>query len=167
MNDSITAYAAVLFSMHPAEEAVTQTQTLFQENELLCEALSNLTIPEREKFSVLERLFPKQLHSFLKLVCHNERIDQILDIFAEYRALLRQNSGVVYAVLEYVTPLTQPQLTAMEQRICAETGKAKVEWELRQNLALLGGFVLQIEGHTYDRSSRSALQNLRKSLVRR
>jgi len=54
MNDSITAYAAVLFSMHPAEEAVTQTQTLFQENELLCEALSNPTIPEREKFSVLE-----------------------------------------------------------------------------------------------------------------
>ena len=70
-------------------------------------------------------------------------------------------------MLEYVTPLTDAQLTAMKKMICAKTGKPEVQLELHQNPELLGGFILHIGDDEYDRSVRSAVRNMRKSLIRR
>ena len=70
-------------------------------------------------------------------------------------------------MLEYVTPLTEAQLAAMKKMICAKTGEPEVQLELKQNPALLGGFVLHIGDDEYDRSMRASIRNMRKSLIRR
>ena len=131
------------------------------------DALSNPTIPEAEKFAVIDRIFPASLRTFLKVVCQNGQIDSILDIFSEYQALERQQRHCAHAVLEYVTPLTEAQLAAMKKMICAKTGEPEVQLELKQNPALLGGFVLHIGDDEYDRSMRASIRNMRKSLIRR
>ena len=103
----------------------------------------------------------------LTLVCQNGQIDSILEIFSEYQALERRQRHCAHAVLEYVTPLTDAQLTAMKKMICAKTGEPEVQLELHQNPELLGGFILHIGDDEYDRSVRSAVRNMRKSLIRR
>lgn len=55
----------------------------------------------------------------------------------------------------------------MKKMICAKTGEPEVQLELHQNPELLGGFILHIGDDEYDRSVRSAVRNMRKSLIRR
>lgn len=167
MNQAETSYAAVLMTLPNVSEAVPDAETAFQICPQLRDALGNPTIPETEKFAVIDRIFPESLHTFLKVVCRNGQISSILEIFSEYHVLERQQQQCAHAVLEYVTPLTQAQLSAMKQMICAKTGKATVQLEQRQNPALVGGFVLHIGDDTYDRSVRSIARNLHKSLIRR
>ncbi len=167
MSSSVTSYATVLFTIVPDETVVQTAEKMLRSCPLLGETLSNPLIAEAEKFSCIEKIFPSALHTFCKLVCRNGQTDQLLEIFSEYRALVRQNCGIAHAILEYVTPLTEAQLAAMRKKICAETGKSEVQLELRKNPALLGGFVLQIGDRTYDRSQRRAIQEMRKSLIRR
>ena len=167
MNGAVTSYATVLLTLPNASDAVADAQTTFQNCPQLTDALSNPTIPEAEKFAVIDRIFPASLRTFLKVVCQNGQIDSILEIFSEYQALERRQRHCAHAVLEYVTPLTDAQLTAMKKMICAKTGEPEVQLELHQNPELLGGFILHIGDDEYDRSVRSAVRNMRKSLIRR
>lgn len=48
-----------------------------------------------------------------------------------------------------------------------KTGEPEVQLELKQNPALLGGFVLHIGDDEYDQSMRASIRNMRKSLIRR
>ena len=146
MNGAVTSYANVLLTLAKTSADVADAQTTFQNCPQLTDALSNPTIPEAEKFAVIDRIFPASLRTFLKVVCQNGQID---------------------SVLEYVTPLTEAQLAAMKKMICAKTGEPEVQLELKQNPALLGGFVLHIGDDEYDRSMRASIRNMRKSLIRR
>ena len=167
MNGAVTSYANVLLTLAKTSADVADAQTTFQNCPQLTDALSNPTIPEAEKFAVIDRIFPASLRTFLKVVCQNGQIDSILDIFSEYQARERQQRHCAHAVLEYVTPLTEAQLAAMKKMICAKTGEPEVQLELKQNPALLGGFVLHIGDDEYDRSMRASIRNMRKSLIRR
>ena len=167
MDGAVTSYATVLLTLPNASDAVADAQQTFQNCPLLTDSLSNPTISEAEKFAVIDRIFPESLRTFLKVVCQNGQIDSILEIFSEYQALERRQRHCAHAVLEYVTPLTDAQLTAMKKMICAKTGEPEVQLELHQNPELLGGFILHIGDDEYDRSVRSAVRNMRKSLIRR
>lgn len=167
MNRIVLSYAAVLLTLPDVTDAVPEAKRAFTACPALADALSNPTIPEAEKFAVIERVFPRPLWSFLKTVCRNQQIGSILDIFDEYEVQLRQCRACAHAVLEYVTPLTQEQVSAMKAMVCTKTGKSEVELDLKQNTALLGGFILHIGDQTYDRSMRSTLKAMRNSLTRR
>ncbi len=167
MKQTVTSYATVLLALSATPEMVADAQQIFCACPPLTEALCNPTIPETEKFAVIDRLFPEQMQIFLKVVCRHGEIDSILDIFTEYKELERQQKQCAHALLEYVTPLTEAQLTAMKKMICAKTGKPEVQLDIRQNPALLGGFLLRIGDNTYDRSIRQSILDLQKSLIRR
>lgn len=167
MNQAVTSYAAVLLTVPNASKTVPDAQNAFLHCPELTDALCNPTISEAEKFAVIERVFPEELWAFLKVVCRNGQIDSILEIFTEYETQARRQKQCAHAVVEYVTPLTEAQVSAMKRMICAKTGKPEVQLDLRQNPALLGGFILHIGDETYDRSVRSSIKSMRKSLIRR
>ena len=166
-NAAAVSYAAVLLDLDVAPEMVAEAEQTFRTYPQLTDVLSNPTISEAEKFAVIDRLFPQPLQHYLHVVCRNERMDSILEIFSEYHSMERQRRHCAHAVLEYVTPLTDAQLSAMKKMVCAKTGNPEVQLELRRNPALLGGFLLQIGDDTYDRSVRRTIRDLQKSLIRR
>ncbi|MFR2444089.1 MAG: ATP synthase F1 subunit delta [Ruminococcus sp.] len=166
-NAAAVSYAAVLLDLDVAPEMVAEAEQTFRTYPQLTDVLSNPTISEAEKFAVIDRLFPQPLQRYLHVVCRNERMDSILEIFSEYHSMERQRRHCAHAVLEYVTPLTDAQLSAMKKMVCAKTGNSEVQLELRRNPALLGGFLLQIGDDTYDRSVRRTIRDLQKSLIRR
>ena len=166
-NAAAVSYAAVLLDLDVAPEMVAEAEQTFRTYPQLTDVLSNPTISEAEKFAVIDRLFPQPLQRCLHVVCRNERMDSILEIFSEYHSMERQRRHCAHAVLEYVTPLTDAQLSAMKKMVCAKTGNPEVQLELRRNPALLGGFLLQIGDDTYDRSVRRTIRDLQKSLIRR
>lgn len=166
-NAAAVSYAAVLLDLDVAPEMVAEAEQTFRTYPQLTDVLSNPTISEAEKFAVIDRLFPQPLQRYLHVVCRNERMDSILEIFSEYHSMERQRRHCAHVVLEYVTPLTDAQLSAMKKMVCAKTGNPEVQLELRRNPALLGGFLLQIGDDTYDRSVRRTIRDLQKSLIRR
>ena len=170
-NAAAVSYAAVLLDLDVAPEMVAEAEQTFRTYPQLTDVLSNPTISEAEKFAVIDRLFPQPLQRYLHVVCRNERMDSILEIFSEYHSMERQRRHCAHAVLEYVTPLTDAQLSAMKKMVCAKTGNPEVQLELYcvDNIppALLGGFLLQIGDDTYDRSVRRTIRDLQKSLIRR
>ena len=143
-NAAAVSYAAVLLDLDVAPEMVAEAEQTFRTYPQLTDVLSNPTISEAEKFAVIDRLFPQPLQRYLHVVCRNERMDSILEIFSEYHSMERQRRHCAHAVLEYVTPLTDAQLSAMKKMVCAKTGNPEVQLELRRNPALLGGFLLQV-----------------------
>ncbi len=167
MTQAVSSYAAVLLTLPVTAEMTEDAETAFSVCPQLGEMLGNPTVLETEKFTVITRLFPEALQSFLKVVCRNGQIDCLPAVFAEYRQLKRQQKQQAFAVLEYVTPLTETQLAAMRKMVCAKTGSESAEIELRHNPALLGGFVLRIGDETYDRSMRRTMKELHKSMIRR
>lgn len=67
MNGAVTSYANVLLTLAKTSADVTDAQTTFQNCPQLTDALSNPTIPEAEKFAVIDRIFPASLRTFLRL----------------------------------------------------------------------------------------------------
>ena len=55
---------------------------------------------------------------------------------------------------------TWPRGEALKRR----HGLSKIEFQVELDPGLLGGFVLQLQGITYDKSVRGMLQGLRRSL---
>ncbi len=167
MTQGAASYAAVLLSLGITPEAVTETETVFSACPELTEILDSPVVSPEEKTAVIDKLFPAEIQSFLKVVCQNGQINSIPMIVSEYRSLERQQKQCAYAVLEYVTPLTETQLAAMKRFVCARTGKPDAEIQLRQNPELLGGFVLKIGDETVDKSMRRAVKEMRKRMIRR
>jgi len=167
MTQTANNYATVLLELGVTREAVDETKEILSLTQDLPKSLKSPVVSKQEKHKLIDRIFPESLRTFLKVVCQNGQIDSILEIFSEYQALERRQRHCAHAVLEYVTPLTDAQLTAMKKMICAKTGEPEVQLELHQNPELLGGFILHIGDDEYDRSVRSAVRNMRKSLIRR
>lgn len=114
-NAAAVSYAAVLLDLDVAPEMVAEAEQTFRTYPQLTDVLSNPTISEAEKFAVIDRLFPQPLQRYLHVVCRNERMDSILEIFSEYHSMERQRRHCAHAILEYVTPLTDAQLSAMKK----------------------------------------------------
>lgn len=167
MTQAVSSYAAVLLCLKVSPADVARTEQILDACPQLTEALDNPLVTEAERFAVIDRLFPASMTGFLKVVCRGGQADALHFILTEYHALERQQRHCAYGILEYVTPLTEKQLSAMRAMLCQKTGCPEAELELRQNPALLGGFVLHIGDQTYDRSVRRAMQQLRGNMLRR
>ena len=89
-NAAAVSYAAVLLDLDVAPEMVAEAEQTFRTYPQLTDVLSNPTISEAEKFAVIDRLFPQPLQRYLHVVCRNERMDSILEIFSEYHSMERQ-----------------------------------------------------------------------------
>ena len=127
-NAAAVSYAAVLLDLDVAPEMVAEAEQTFRTYPQLTDVLSNPTISEAEKFAVIDRLFPQPLQRYLHVVCRNERMDSILEIFSEYHSMERQRRHCAHAILEYVTPLTDAQLSAMKKWSAQKPAIRRCSW---------------------------------------
>ena len=71
------------------------------------------------------------------------------------------------AYLRYVTAPSEKQLENMEKLICEKHNCSGVEWEMTEDPSLIGGFILTVDGITYDRSIDGRLKNMTRNLTGR
>ncbi len=167
MNDAVISYATVLYEMDNIDTAIADIRETFNEYPALSDVFDNPTISPTEKENVIEKLFPKILWTFLKIVCQNGRMCDILDIFDTVDLMRREAQSCASATIEYVTPLTPEQRKSMMSFVQRKTGKEKVHLEEKKNPQLIGGFILHIGDDTYDRSIANTASQLQKHLTRR
>lgn len=167
MREAAERYARALFELTQDEtslcacvEAMTDTPALF-------EALCSPCISKSEKHALtakilagMDRLF---IH-FFQMLCDNGRIAESRDILTEFHALAlkRENSADLYITCAF--PPNEKELERLQTAMCEKNHWDHVIPHIRQDSALLGGFVLEAGGTVYDQSVRGALRNLRKNL---
>ena len=108
-------YGQVLFELGIKKESLQKAQDMLHENEELLSALENPTITKKEKENVVEKLFPDDIKSFLKVVCDNDDIACFDEAVEYYDELKRTTDKIIKAEFDYVTMPKDEQLERIKQ----------------------------------------------------
>ena len=167
MTQTAYNYARALYAISVPEEAVRSAwRSLKNCGELEC-ILDHPLVPAREKNAVIERVFPKEIHNFMKVICKKGKVSLCPEIFQAYEAYRKKCDGVLEAVLYYVTEPKEDQLAGIRDFIKKESKVSEVELSMEQAPSLGGGFILRAGDREYDWSLKGRLNNLAQQLTRR
>ncbi len=160
-------YGKVLYELGISGTDVDQMDASLRSTPKLGWALDNPVISRRAKHRIIERVFPRSLHSFLKTVSDHRRIGDIPGILEAYRQCVRREKGILPAYLYCVSRPDDTQYQQMKEFVKKKYGARDVELTVEKRPELIGGFVLQVGDREYDWSLRGRIRQLEQSLVRR
>lgn len=165
MTQLLKNYARALYELSFSHEKLSEAAAILAENPALLEVLKKPCIPLREKERVIERIFPLELRSFMKVVCNNKRAGDLPEILKAYEEYVNENEGILYARLICVTRPSKEQLTGIEKFLCDRYGKKTVRFEFTEDDSLMGGFILKAGNMEYDYSLRGRYRRLEEKLI--
>ncbi len=157
-------YGKVLFKENIERNAVDKSmEILNSSSELVC-ALDNPAVSDSEKHNVIDRIFPEEMRSFIKYVCDNKHICIMNDIYDVYNDLVLENAGGIKAQFICVTEPDKNEAERIKNMIKKKYNRKNVMLEVIKKPELIGGFILKVGDHEYDRSLKGSLNNLVKKL---
>ena len=171
MNAVSTQYAAALYDLTADEEAFAATVEELTGQSVLWDALVSPAIRAAEKKAVLRRLpclkGQETLLHFYELLCDKGRMALLPEIRTAYARRALEVRGAAVCVMTCVHVPDQAQQEKLRALLCKLHGKKDIRLDIRLDPALLGGFLLQVEGVTYDQSVRGRLEQLELKLRER
>lgn len=93
MTQTADRYGKVLYDLRVPAEDVEQMKAALCAAPQLVKILNDPTLTKEVKHEIIETIFPKSLHNFLKTVSDRRRCDQIDDMLESYRACVRKEKG--------------------------------------------------------------------------
>lgn len=160
-------YGKVLYSLKLDEEVINSTKNLINNNNYLLQVLANPTIQVKEKEAVISKIFHKEIGPFIRLLCDNNCIMMINDIFEAYDNLLLEEHNIVKAKLYYVIKPDEDEIEQIKDMVRTKFDKEGVYLELVEDKTLIGGFVLCVGNTEFNRSIKGNLLEMQKTLTRR
>ena len=134
----------------------------------LKEALEHPLIPAESKKEIATQVFRAEIQEitlhFIDLVIDKRREDILEDVEQEYVTLANEFRGVATVRVTSAVPLTPAESGELRAKLGEFTGK-KVELELEEDPALIGGLVARIGDTVLDGSVKGYLASLRGELL--
>ena len=169
MSETTQRYAAALFGAAGDDaKAVRAAAEALMADKSLWNALQSKAVTLAEKKQLLagaaELDGKDALKAFLGLLAEAEAMDSLPAILAEYSRLALAAQGGVEC---RVTCARQPDEATQEtirQAVCKLRGAKNAVLEIAIDPSILGGFVLDVEGVTYDRSVKGRLDRLARGM---
>lgn len=123
------------------------------------------TISLEKKHLVIDRVFPKDIRNFLKLLCDNQDFSMWDDICKCYKNA-NEDPQVKEdkAVLVYVTKPSDEQLAGMKKFLEKEFHNPDIELVMEEDASLKSGFILRVGTKEYDWSERGRIEQLTEKL---
>lgn len=166
INSGVLACGETLFKIAPAYESVEKSRELLNDT-FLKEALENPTVTQEEKYSVIKKLFPKDMRAFVCIITSQGYLKNIGEIFDVYENLYNSNNGIIKAKLYYVTKPSDEIAGGFKKALAKRFNAKTVIIELEKDSDLIGGYVLEVGDIRFDKSVKGSLDILKKKLVRR
>lgn len=160
-------YAKVLYDMNIDPENLSTARSLLTGSPELVEALVNPLVRRSEKRAVIEKLFPKPLWNFVKVMSDNGDIGCASEMFEEYDNIVREKENTVEAVFTYVTKPDEAQIKSLKAKIAKDWGKKSVKLRLQEDPAIIGGFILTVGEQVYDQSVRTSMAKMKRHFAER
>ena len=107
MNQMAINYGKVLFLLDIDREMIAETAKIWNSSKPLQEVLESPVVQRSKKHSLIEKIFPETLHSFLKVVCDNHEEKMLPDIFRAYQRWYDDSRKIKTGILYYVAILKE------------------------------------------------------------
>ena len=164
-------YARALYEVSPDEAGLRETAGALMGNAALWDALCAPTVQPEEKARVLSRLPALVGHGlllrFYRLLARKGRMALLPEILESFHGAALADRGCARCVLTCARAPGEEELNKLRAALCRLHHKRDIQFDVRVEPALLGGFTLDIEGVTYDKSVRGALRRLGRQLEER
>lgn len=165
MNRTAESYGRALFSLNISEDIISQCRQILESTPELAQALMNPAVTSQEKHRVIERIFPCEVQSFLKVLCDNGHMVDIRAVKEIYDECRLKQDNILEARLAYANSLNPELVEKLRQTIMKKYKKAGVKLIVKHDPSLISGFVLRIGDVEYDRSAKGKLTRLYRHLA--
>ena len=169
MSETTQRYAAALFGAAGDDaKAVRAAAEALMADKSLWNALQSKAVTLAEKKQLLagaaELDGQDALKAFLGLLAEAEAMDSLPAILAEYSRLALTAQGGVECRVTCARQPDEATQEAIRQAVCKLRGAKNAVLEIAIDPSILGGFVLDVEGVTYDRSVKGRLDRLARGM---
>ena len=169
MSETTQRYAAALFGAAGDDaKAVRAAAEALMADKSLWNALQSKAVTLAEKKQLLagaaELDGQDALKAFLGLLAEAEAMDSLSAILAEYSRLALAAQGGVECRVTCARQPDEATQEAIRQAVCKLRGAKNAVLEIAIDPSILGGFVLDVEGVTYDRSVKGRLDRLARGM---
>lgn len=176
MSDISNEYAKALFMLAGEKEcykdykkALELVGDVFEKNPEYIGLLSAFAIPLDERLKALEAAFsnsiPKDILSFLKILCGRRHIAEFAECANRYFALYNEWDNVSIAKVISAVELTEAEKTALKEKL-EKTSGHKMVIEYSVDKAIIGGLIIEVDGKIMDSSLKKHLRGVKDVMSR-
>ena len=127
----------------------------------------NPAVDISKKHMVIERVFPKEIRNFLKILCDNNDFSLFDEVYEAWSELGKTPKGVQRAELVYVTAPNEAQLAGIRNFLAKEFQDEEMELDLKEDISLKSGFILRVGTKEYDWSEHGRIQQLKSAISKK
>ena len=176
MSEISSEYAKALFMLAMENEsgdeydkALDLVSDAFAENPAYMEFLTSPGIALSERLGALESAFsgavPREVLSFLKLLCEKRHIGEFSDCAAQYKTLLNEVGKVSTAKVTSAVELDEKEKETLREKLEKLSGHTVV-FEYTVDKSILGGLIVEMDGRVMDSSLRKHLKDVKDVISR-
>lgn len=167
MTQTAARYARVLWELNIPKEVIDETLCIYQQEPKLKQVLENPTVYIENKNLIVERIFPKQIQGFIKILCRYGNMEYLEECIMAYRIYANERNHILNVELRYVTLPDEIRMKGIKKFLCEKYGAEDIDLHIVQDPSLIGGFILTAKGQEYDWSLKGRISNLKEKLSRR
>lgn len=167
MTQAAYDYATDLRKTETPKELLQQAKDILEAVPQVREEFEDPTVAIEKKHLVIDRVFPKEIRDFLKILCDNGDFRLFNDICEAYTELGRTPESVTStAQLLYVTPPTEEQMNGIKKFLAKEFNNDDMEIVSKQDKSVKSGFVLRVGTKEYDWSEKGRIEQLQNKIAK-
>ncbi len=164
MTENCKKYAVELHELKIQKDLIQQTADIFKAVDQIMTDLANPAVSLERKHNVIDKIFPKEIRDFLKVLCDNNEVEMFPEIAKAYYELTPQSAEEFHAVLSYVKKPTDEQLMGIRNFLMRKFGREDMDLELEEDPSLGDGFVIRAGGEEFDWSTKGRMKQFEQKM---
>ena len=169
MSEATERYAAALFGAAAGDaQAVRQAADSLMADSRLWTALQSPAVTPAEKKELLAGAAcldgRDDLKAFLNLLLEEDHLAALPQVMVEFSRLALAAQGGVNCVMTCAREPDEATQEAVRKAVCKLRNASNAVLQIKIDPSLLGGFVLDVDGVTYDRSVKGRLDRLARGI---
>lgn len=171
MSEIASEYAKALFMLASEKEcteeyknALETVEVIFKENPKYVDFLYTFAIPLEERLSALEKAFgnsvPRDVMSFLKILCEKKHITEFGECAENYYALYNEIDKILNVKVTSAVDLNESQKVQLKEKLEKKCGKTVViDYIIDESI--IGGIIVEMDGKIIDSSIKKHLRDMK------
>lgn len=176
MSQISNEYAQALFSLALEKKSALEYKNalefvkgVFDKNPTYIDFLSTFAITLDERLQALDKAFcdavPKDVLSFLKILCQKKHITQFYECVEKYNAMYNEMDKVLEAKVTSAVELNDEQKNSLKLKLEKSSGR-KVTIEYKLDESVIGGMIVEYDGKIIDSSLKKHLKDIKDVINR-
>ena len=167
MTQAAIDYATSLRKTETPKELLQQVKDVLEAVPQVRSEFEDQTVSIEKKHLIIDRIFPKEIRDFLKILCDNMDFGLFDEICTAYDELGRKPEAKEnQAQLIYVTAPTDEQLEGIKAFLAKEFHNPDMELTLKEDKSIKSGFVLRVGTREFDWSEKGRIEQLENRIAK-